>query len=81
MEAHAINIEKGLMRRLEEMGVEPSQIPFFIRDMRNSFLDDPYISLFQANSHLHSLGWDDVQLDYPAFLLAQELFKEGAQTA
>jgi hypothetical protein len=69
-----INIEKILIQRLENKGIQPSQIPRFIKDIENSFFDDPSISLYQANGHLHFIGWEDIQLDYNTFQLAQEYF-------
>jgi len=71
-----INIKDILIQQLEKKGMQPNQIPGFIRTMENTFLDDPFVSLSQANSHLQSLGWDDIQLDHPIFLLAQEYIRD-----
>lgn len=71
-----ITIKDILIQQLEKKGIQPSQIPGFIRAIENTFLDDPFVSLIQANSHLQSLGWDDIQLDHPTFLLAQEYLRD-----
>ena len=72
-----INIKDVLIEQLEKKGIQPDQIPGFIRAMENTFLDDPFVSLIQANSRLQFLGWDDIQLDHPTFLLIQEYIREG----
>lgn len=72
-----INIKDVLIEQLEKKGIQPDQIPGFIRAMENTFLDDPFVSLIQANSRLQFLGWDDIQLDHPIFLLIQEYIREG----
>lgn len=69
-----IDIQKILMQRLESKGMQPDHIPCFIRDIENAFINDPYISLNEANGHLHFMGWDDIQLDYHTFQLAQEKY-------
>jgi len=71
-----ITIKDLLIQELKKKGVQPSQIPGFIRAIENTFLDNPFVSLIQANSHLQSLGWDDIQLDHPTFLLAQEYLRD-----
>lgn len=71
-----LTIKDILIKQLEKKGIQPSQIPGFIRVIENTFLDDPFVSLIQANSHLQSLGWDDIQLDHPTFLLAQEYLRD-----
>ena len=71
------NIKDILIQQLEKKGIQPNQIPGFIRAMENTFLDDPFVSLIQANSHMQFLGWDDIQLDHPTFLLIQEYLREG----
>jgi hypothetical protein len=71
-----IDIEKILIQRLEKKGIQPSQIPCFIRDIGNTFFDDPCISHHQANSHLHFIGWNDIYLDYNTFQLALECIND-----
>ena len=75
----AADLKKILIQQLEEKGIQLSQIPGFLRDLENTLLDDPDISLFQVSSHLQSLGWDDIQLDYHTFQLACESITEGRE--
>ena len=60
METHLIDIKKVLVRQLERNGVELSTIPHIIRDLANSFFENPAINLFQANNRLNLLGWSDI---------------------
>lgn len=63
-------VDKKLIRRLIENGVEPSLIPGFIRSLANACLIHPDISHDQANKRLKYLGWQDVELDYHTMQLA-----------
>ena len=69
-----MEIENTLIHQLEKNGIELSIIPHFIRDMINSFLDNPSLSLTQLNDYLHILGWYDVKLDYHTYELAKAYF-------
>ncbi|MBW1854217.1 MAG: hypothetical protein JRJ00_05980 [Deltaproteobacteria bacterium] len=75
METSSTDIETTLMQQLEKMGIEPNTIPRLIKDLVISFSDNPSMSLFQVNSHLHGLGWD--YLDYHTFQLAKACFENG----
>ncbi len=63
-------VDKKLICRLIENGVEAALIPGFIRSLANAYLIDPQMSLFQANKRLKYLGWEDVDLDYHTLQLA-----------
>lgn len=63
-------VDKKLMRRLIENGVEPSLIPGFIRSLANACLIHPEMSHVQASKRLKYLGWQDVELDYHTMQLA-----------
>jgi len=78
MEAHAIDIERSLIQRLEKKGISTAIIPRFIKDLRNSLSDDPCMSLTQVNRHLHILGWNEVQIDYHTFQLATAYFENDS---
>ena len=65
------NIE-NLLQRLQEMGIEPNLIPGFMKDLANALFYNPDTNFTQVNERLHSLGWDDVELDYHTFELARE---------
>ena len=69
MKQYSIDIEGILLKQIEKIGIKKNIIPQFIRDIIHSFDDNPVMSLFQINSHLRFLGWDDVILDYHIFQL------------
>jgi hypothetical protein len=66
----ATMIDKKLIHKLIENGVEASLIPGFIRSLANACLISPDISHCQANQRLKYLGWDDVEIDYHTLQLA-----------
>jgi len=63
-------VDKKLIHRLIENGVEASLIPGFIRSLANACLINPDMSHCQANKRLKYLGWDDVEIDYHTLQLA-----------
>ncbi|MFH2093182.1 MAG: hypothetical protein ABIJ31_12535 [Pseudomonadota bacterium] len=63
-------MDKKLVLKLIENGVEYSMIPGFIRSLVNAFLINPDMSHYQANKRLQYLGWEDIQIDYHTFQLA-----------
>lgn len=64
-----------LITRLEKKGMNPEVIPCFIRNLENTILTKPHTGFLQVNNHLHSLGWDDFELDYRTLELATECFE------
>ena len=78
METHPTDIETTLIHQLDKMGVESNTIPRLIKDLIISFSDNPSMSLFQVNSRLHGLGWDDIDLDYHTFQLVKACFENGS---
>ena len=54
---------KILIDRLAGKGLEVTSIPAFIRNLMNSIVDNPYMSLQDLNNRLQLLGWDNVTLD------------------
>jgi hypothetical protein len=69
MEEYSIDLDDIVVEELKKKGIDQDIIPRFIKDMMNSYSDNPSISLFQANDHLRLLGWDDITLDYHTFQL------------
>ncbi len=61
-----------LLQRLQEMGIESNQIPGFMKDLANSLFLDSATTYSQVNKRLHSLGWNEIELDYRTFELARE---------
>jgi len=63
-------VDKKLIHKLIENGVEASLIPGFIRSLANACLINPDMSHSQANERLKYLGWDDIEIDYHTLQLA-----------
>ncbi|MCD4678279.1 MAG: hypothetical protein K8S18_20145 [Desulfobacula sp.] len=66
----ATMVDKKLIHKLIENGVEMSMIPGFIRSLANACLINPDMSHCQANKRLKFLGWDDIEIDYHTLQLA-----------
>ena len=63
-------VDKQLIVRLIDNGVEASMIPGFIRSLVNASMLTPNMSHCKVNERLKYLGWHDVELDYHTFQLA-----------
>lgn len=63
-------VDKKLIRKLIENGVEASMIPGFIRSLANAYLINPDMSHCQANKRLKYLGWEGIEIDYHTLQLA-----------
>ncbi|OFZ53721.1 MAG: hypothetical protein A2328_06600 [Bdellovibrionales bacterium RIFOXYB2_FULL_36_6] len=63
-------VDKKLIYKLIENGVEASLIPGFIRSLVNAYLINPEMSYCEANERLKYLGWDDIEIDYHTLQLA-----------
>lgn len=68
-------LTQSLIERLEEKGMESGIIHGLIRDLANTILSDPHMSLLQVNNRLHLLGWDSFELDYHTLQLAIACFE------
>ncbi|MCP4020604.1 MAG: hypothetical protein GY729_02075 [Desulfobacteraceae bacterium] len=68
-------VDRKLMLKLKENGIEPALIPGFIRSLAAAFLVNPSMSHYQANERLQYLGWYDVEIDYHTFQLAITSFE------
>ena len=66
----ATRVDKKLIHKLIENGVEASLIPGFIRSLVNACLINPDMSHCQANKRLKYLGWHDIEIDYHTLQLA-----------
>ena len=69
---HLIRI---LITRLINNGMEITLIPAFIRNVANSIVANPSLSLEAINGHLHSFGWDDFDLDVYTFYLIMAILE------
>ena len=66
-----------LIERLEKKGMESGEIPGFIRDLTNTFLFNPHLDHLHLNEQLQMLGWNDLDLDYRTFEVAEACFERG----
>ena len=66
-----------LIERLEKKGMESGEIPGFIRDLTNAFLANPHSNHLHLNDQLQMLGWNDLDLDYRTFEVAEACFERG----
>jgi len=55
--------------------MEVASIPAFIRNVAMSITAHPSMSFDDLNSHLHSLGWNDCELDTNTFYLIMAIFE------
>jgi hypothetical protein len=59
-----------LVDRLKSMGMDPALIPPYLKALAGIIASDPDIDVAQANKKLHSLGWDEVSIDYHCLQIA-----------
>jgi len=50
--------------------MDPSLIPAFLKALTSIISSEPGINSEQANLKLHSLGWNEVSLDYHSMQIA-----------
>jgi hypothetical protein len=65
-----------LAERLKRQGVEPHEMPGFLREMAKLLSADPDLPPAAANQRLHYLGWTDVAVDYQSLQLAAACLQE-----
>jgi hypothetical protein len=53
-----------LIDRLKSKGIDPSLIPSFLKALTSLISSEPGIDPAQANRKMHSLGWNEVMVDY-----------------
>lgn len=68
-------IDKVLISKLKEKGIEESLIPGFLRILTNALMINPSMSSLQLNQRLKYLGWNDVELDWRTLELARAFFE------
>lgn len=59
-----------LIDRLKSKGMDPSLISAFLKALTRLIASDPGIDPAQANQKMHSLGWDEVVVDYHCLQIA-----------
>jgi hypothetical protein len=70
-------VKELLVQHLKSLGVEADQIPYVIRDIDYSFINNPSMNHAQVNDCLINLGWNDLSLDYRTYELAKEYFENN----
>jgi hypothetical protein len=59
-----------LIDQLKSKGMDPSLIPAFLRALTYIISSKPGIDLAQVNRKMHSLGWNEVTVDYHCLQIA-----------
>jgi hypothetical protein len=59
-----------LIDRLKSQGIDPGLIPAYWKALTNVLSSYPGINPSQANQKLHSLGWNEVVIDYHCLQIA-----------
>jgi hypothetical protein len=64
------NLKILLIDRLIAKGMDPSLIPAFLKALARLISSEPGIETGQINQRLHSLGWNEVAIDYHCLQIA-----------
>jgi hypothetical protein len=59
-----------LIDRLKSKGIDPSLIPAFLKALSHLISSEPGIEPAVANQKMHSLGWNEVTVDYHSMQIA-----------
>jgi hypothetical protein len=59
-----------LIDRLKSKGIDPSLIPAFLKALTYIISSEPGIEPAVANQKMHSLGWNEVTVDYHSMQIA-----------
>jgi hypothetical protein len=59
-----------LIDRLKSKGMDPALIPAFLKALTSLISSEPGIDLAQVNRKMHSLGWNEVAIDYHCLQIA-----------
>jgi hypothetical protein len=59
-----------LIDRLKSQGMDPVLIPAFLKVLLKIIAAKPGLDPAQANQKLHSLGWNEVSIDYHSLQIA-----------
>jgi hypothetical protein len=64
------NLRLLLIDRLKSKGMDPTVIPSFLKALTNLIALEPEIGPAEVNQKLHSLGWNEVTMDYHCLQIA-----------
>jgi hypothetical protein len=59
-----------LIDRLKSKGIDPSLIPAYLKALTSLISSEPGIDPAVANQKMHSLGWNEVTVDYHCLQIA-----------
>jgi hypothetical protein len=59
-----------LINQLKSKGIDPALIPAFLKALTSLISSEPRVEPAQINQKLHSLGWDEVTVDYHCLQIA-----------
>jgi hypothetical protein len=59
-----------LVDRFKSKGIDPALIPAFLKALTSLISSEPGIEPAQAAQRMHSLGWDEVAVDYHCLQIA-----------
>jgi hypothetical protein len=59
-----------LIDQLKSKGIDPALIPAFLKALTSLISSEPRVEPAQINQKLHSLGWDEVAIDYHSLQIA-----------
>jgi hypothetical protein len=64
------NLKLLLIDRLKSKGMDTALIPAFLKALTSLISSEPGIEPVVANQKMHSLGWDEVTVDYHCLQIA-----------
>ncbi len=70
-------VHRDLDRSVREKGVGDTANSRVYKSIGKCLLGNPHSSHLHMNKQLHSLGWDDLDLDYRTFEIATACFENG----
>ena len=70
-------LEEKLFYRLKESGIDRPLVPGFLRNLENSRKTKLPMNHFQAQAQMRYLGWNDIELDYHTWQLAEAYLVSG----
>ena len=68
--------KQSLIDGLVTMGLKNEIIPSLIRTMRICYASDPRMKYLTTNKEIHSLGWNDIELNSHILKLSIACFEE-----
>jgi len=70
-------LKQALYGRLAKSGIDRCLVPGFLRNLANAHRADVSLNHSQAQAQLRYLGWNDIELDYHTWQLAEAYLTSG----